>query len=469
MMHFLGQPARLCDHVSRRFALQIGAAAPLGLTLPGLLRAEEIAKAGRIRPTAKSVVLFYLMGGQSQLDTWDMRPDAPEGIRGEFQPIATNVPGTSLCEHMPALAAMADKFAIVRSMNHTSTSHNAGAYHALLGEKPRFEAGLAATEADFPGAGAIAAKFLRGKAAVPPFVQLSPSMFGDNYLQMPGPGAGFLKAEYEPLKIVADPNADDFSVSEIGLPNEVSPGRLEGRRELLGTIDRQLGTLGDSAKVAKLDQFQRRAYGLVTSSESRRAFDLRAEPAAVRDRYGRNTHGQRLLLARRLVEAGVRFVSVYWGGLLNAPDDYWDTHDAGFTKQKTRLLPPFDQCLSAFLADLDGRGLLETTLVVVMGEFGRAPKVGQVTANAGTDAQGRDHWPFCYSVVLAGGGVRGGTLVGRGDRYTAYPAADPYSPADLNATIFHALGLDPDNEIHDTLNRPLPISRGKPIQALFAG
>ncbi len=466
MLHFFGQPARLCDKISRRVALQIGAAAPLGLSLPRLLRAEE---KGGGRGTAKSVVLFYLMGGQSQLDTWDMRPDAPEGIRGEFLPIDTNVPGMTVCEHMPLLAGMADKFAVVRSMNHTSTSHNAGAYHSLLGEKPRFEAGLAATEADFPGAGAIAAKFLIDRPAVPPFVQLSESMFGDNYLQMPGPGAGFLKAQYEPLKIVADPNADDFSVSEIALPDEVSTERLEGRRALLGTIDRQLGTLGDSARIGKLDRFQQRAYGLVTSGRSRKAFDLRSEPAAVRERYGRNTHGQRLLLARRLVEAGVRFVSVYWGGLLNAPDDYWDTHDAGFTKQKNKLLPPFDQCLSAFLADLDDRGLLETTLVVVMGEFGRAPKVGQVTANAGTDAQGRDHWPFCYSVVLAGGGVKGGTLVGKADRYTAYPAADPYSPADLNATIFHALGIDPDAEILDPLNRPLPITRGKPIGALFGG
>jgi hypothetical protein len=468
MLHFLGRPARLCDHVSRRVALQIGAAGPLGLSLPGLLRAEETTGKARPRPRAKSVVLFYLMGGQSQLDTWDMRPDAPEGIRGEFLPIPTNVPGMTLCEHMPRLAAIADKFAIVRSMNHTSTSHNAGAYHALLGEKPRFEAGLAATEADFPGAGAIAAKFLAGRPTIPPFVQLSSSMIGDNYLQMPGPGAGFLKAQYEPLKIIADPNADDFSVSEIALPEEVSPERFDGRRALLGSLDRQLGALGDSANVGKLDKFQRRAYGLVTSGEARKAFNLRDEPDAIRDRYGRNTHGQRLLLARRLVEAGVRFVSVYWGGLLNSPDDYWDTHDAGFTKQKTRLLPPFDQCLSAFLTDLDARGLLETTLVVVMGEFGRAPKVGQVTANAGTDAQGRDHWPFCYSVVLAGGGVRGGTLVGRGDRYTAYPAADPYSPADLNATIFDALGLDPETEINDPLNRPLPISRGKPIRALFA-
>ncbi len=467
MLDFLGQPARLCDRFTRRVALQLGAVAPLGLSLPKVLRAEAANPEATKKAKAKSVVLFFLQGGQGQLDTWDMRPDAPEGIRGEFRPIDTNVPGMTICEHMPQLATLADKFAIVRSMNHTATSHNAASFYSLLGEKPRFEPGLAASESDFPTAGSIVAKFLPQRDQIPPFVQLSPSMFGDNYLQMPGAGAGFLKAPFEPLRITADPNAADFSVEELALPDDVSQERLAGRRNLLGSIDRHLGGLGDSGKIGKLDQFQQRALGLVTSGQVRKAFDLRSESDELRDRYGRNVHGQRLLLARRLVEAGVRFVSVYWGGLLNAPDDYWDTHDGGFTKQRTKLLPTFDQCLSAFLSDLDRRGLLETTMVVVMGEFGRAPKVGQVTANAGTDAQGRDHWPFCYSVVLAGGGVRGGNLVGKADRYTAYPAADPYTPADLNATIFDALGLDPATELFDPLSRPLPISRGKPIRALF--
>jgi Protein of unknown function (DUF1501) len=380
------------------------------------------------------------------------------------------VPGTFICEHMPLLAARADRFAIIRSMHHTATNHNPGAYFALTGEKPRFDAGgLFAAPGDYPNPGSIVAQFAPTKRSVPPFVQLSDPVVGDNDGHMPGTGAGFLKAQYEPLIIIDDPDRDDFAVPELALPREVSTRRLEGRQTLLSAIDRQLGQIGDAHALGQLDSYRQRAYGLVTSNQARHAFDLSAEPRSVRDRYGRTIHGQRLLLARRLVEAGVRFVSVYWGGLLNVLDDYWDTHRRCFTKQKDKLLPKFDQCLSAFLDDLAERGLLDTTLVVVMGEFGRTPKVGQVTANAGTDAQGRDHWPFCYSIVLAGGGVRGGNLVGKGDRYAAFPAADPYTPSDLHATMYWALGLDPETEMHDPLNRPLPITRGSPIRSLFDG
>ncbi len=466
MIRFGGHHAWPGDHLTRRTLLQVGGISALGLSLPRLLQAETI----RPRPDApaRSVVLFYLMGGQGQLDTWDMRPDAPEGIRGEFRPIATSVPGTHICEHLPRLARRADRYAIIRSMHHTSTNHNPGAYHALTAQKPRKDAGgLFAAPADYPNPGAVASTFLPHDLPIPPFIQLSERVVGDNNGHMPGTGAGFLGPSHAPFIVTGDPSREDFSLSELTLPEDVTGARLSRRRDLLDTVDRQLAMLGDSSAVDRLDIFRRRAYGLVTSSLARNAFALQQEPDALRDRYGRTTHGQRLLLARRLVEAGVRFVSVYWGGLLNNPDDYWDTHKRGFTKQKRTLLPEFDQCLSAFLDDLDERGLLDTTLVVVMGEFGRTPKIGQVTANAGTDAQGRDHWPFCYSIVLAGGGVRGGTIVGKGDRYTAYPALDPQTPDDLNATIYGALGLDPSTEMHDLLNRPLPISRGTPIQALF--
>ena len=468
MLALGGNNARLCDRLTRRRLLEIGGASALGLGLPSVLRAE--ARGVRKDAPAKSVILFYLMGGQGQLDTWDMRPEAPDGIRGEFKPIQTKVPGTHICELMPRIAARADKFAIVKSMNHTATNHNPGACYALTGEKPRFDAaGLFAVPGDYPHAGAVVSKYLRNDRPLPPFVQLSDAIIGDNYGHMPGTGAGFLRAQHEPLIVTGDPGRDGFQLPELALPAEVSPERLASRRDLLGMLDRQLGKLGEGADFAKLDAFQRRAYSLVTSTEARNAFDLTKEPAAIRERYGRTIHGQRLLLARRLVESGVRFVSVYWGGLLNAPDDYWDTHAAGFTKQRDVLLPQFDQCFSTFLDDMEERGLLDSTLVVAMGEFGRTPKIGQVTANAGTDAQGRDHWPFCYSVVLAGGGVRGGTVVGRGDRYTAYPADSPHTPADLNATIYWALGLDPETEMRDPLDRPLPISRGTPIQALFRG
>lgn len=470
MIGFLGNNARLCDRISRRTALRVGAVAPLGLGLPQILRAEAEGRRGTTPGKARSVVLFYLMGGQGQLDTWDMRPEAPEGIRGEFRPIATRVPGTQICEHMPRLAARADRFAIIRSMNHQATNHNPGAYFALTAEKPRFDAGgLFAIPSDFPNPGSVLARFLPNDRPVPPFVQLSDRVVGDNLGPMPGTGAGFLRAPYEPLKIVDDPSRDDFGVTELALPGDVPAARFDRRKRLLGTLDRQLGRIADDPAIERLDSFQQRAFGLVGSTAARNAFDLSGEPDALRDRYGRNVHGQRLLLARRLVEAGVRFVSVYWGGLLNSPDDYWDTHNRGFTKQRDLLLPSFDQCFSAFLDDLEDRGLLETTLVVAMGEFGRTPKIGQVTANAGTDAQGRDHWPFCYSVVVAGGGVQGGTIVGKSDRHAAYPVSEPYTPGDLNATLYWAMGIDPETEMRDPLDRPLPISRGKPILSLFQG
>jgi hypothetical protein len=222
-----------------------------------------------------------------------------------------------------------------------------------------------------------------------------------------------------------------------------------------------------SPEVQRLDAFYQRAFAMVTSPEARRAFDLSREPDRLRDRYGRHIHGQRLLLARRLIEAGVRLVTVYWGGPLNEPDDYWDTHKENFPKQKDHLLPPFDQCYSALLEDLHQRGLLDTTLVIAMGEFGRTPKIGQITANAGTDATGRDHWPFCYSITMAGCGIRGGQVIGASDDEAAYPTERPVSPDDFTATIYHALGIDLNAEIHDPLNRPLPITRGEPVHELW--
>jgi hypothetical protein len=398
-----------------------------------------------------------------------MKPDAPAEVRGEFRPARTTVPGTLVCEHLPRLARLAHRFALIRSMSHRLSNHNPAGYYALTGAVP--DSGDAfdvrPRPEDYPNPGAVVARLTPGRRAVPPFVQLAPPVVGDLAIPMPGRGAGFLGASWDPLAVTADPNRPRLEVEGLGLPAEVSPGRLGRRRSLLRAVDGALARLGDRPEVERLDRLSRQAFALVTSAEARRAFALHDEPAALRDRYGRHTPGQSLLLARRLVEAGLPLVTVYWGGPLNSPDDFWDTHKNNIAKQRDRLLPEFDQCLSALLEDLDQRGLLATTLVVSMSEFGRTPRLGQETGDNGTDATGRDHWPRCYSILLAGGGVRGGAVVGRSDRHAAVPAERPTAPEDVLATLYHALGIDPATEISDRLGRPVPLTRGEPVRELF--
>jgi hypothetical protein len=464
MIAVRGNSVRFCDGLSRRDVLRIGGLSVAGLSLPDLLRAEAASGPKR----EKACILFFLQGGQSQLDVWDMKPEAPEGIRGPFKPIATNVAGIRITEHLPLLAKMADRFAIIRSVTHASTNHNPGSYRALTAGIPRREDfSLAPSLDDMPHPGSVVSLLAPTQRPVPTFVQLSSSFVGDAPVAMPGLGAGVLGARYEPLKVTGDPGAPDFSAAELALPTDLSGQRFAARRDILKSIEGAFPLLQQSAEVQRLDAFYQRAFALVTSPEARRAFDLSQEPGPLRDRYGRHVHGQRLLLARRLIEAGVRLVTVYWGGPLNAPDDYWDTHKANFPKQKDHLLPPFDQCLSALLEDLHQRGLLKTTLVIAMGEFGRTPRIGQVTANAETDATGRDHWPFCYSIVVAGGGTRGGQVIGASDDEGAYPADRPVTPEDFTATVYHALGLDLNAQIRTQENRPLPITRGEPVRELW--
>jgi hypothetical protein len=467
MLRLTAAPGRLCDGPARREFLTVGALGGLGLALPQLLQAAGASKGGR-KPTADSCILFYLQGGMSHLDTFDMKPDAPDGIRSPFNSIATRTPGQRVCEYLPKLATLSDRYALIKSMTHKATNHNPGGYVALTGVPPaRDVVNLGLSPDDHPNPGAVISKFRPVTRAVPTFVQFSESVFGDGRTQAPGLGAGLLGSQYEPLKITANPNDADFGVEELTLPEPVSAARFARRRSLLQTVESEFPLLADSPELERMDTFYRRAYQLVTSPEARSAFDLRKEPSRLRDRYGRTTYGQSLVLARRLVEAGVRMVGVYWGGLLNAPDDYWDTHKENFPKQKNKLLPIFDQCFSALLEDLRERGLLERTLVIAMGEFGRTPRIGQVTANAGTDATGRDHWPFCYTLMVAGGGIRGGAVVGKSDGIAAYPTERPVAPEDLIATIYQAMGIDHEAEVRDRLNRPIPVTRGEPVTELF--
>jgi hypothetical protein len=461
LLHIPDHP--LGQAMTRRRWLQLGGIGLGGLVLPRLLRADDAPRSSRRAPAARSCVLFVLHGGPSQLDVWDLKPAAPAEVRGEFHPIATTVPGMQICEHLPLLARQAHRFSIVRSMTHTAINHNAATYFVTTGQPPpREQIEFTPTENDFPHLGAQVALGTPGARSVPAAVSL-PDPVSDGPYTCPGQNGGFLGAAYAPFGILGDPSADEFRIDGLG---EFPAERLGGRRGLLRAVDAGLGRLADDRRIEELDAYQRRAFTLLTSAATRSAFDLGRESAALRDRYGRRKYGQSLLLARRLIEAGVRLVTVYWGGRVNNPLPHWDTHFNNNGRLRDELLPPFDQCFSAFLEDLHARGLLDSTLVVCTGEFGRTPRFGQFTGN-GVNETGRDHWAQCYSLVIAGGRQDGGRVLGRSDRFAAYPAADPYTPQDLAASLLHALGIDPAQELRDALGRTVPLSSGEVRPALF--
>ena len=413
-------------------------------------------------------MLFLLHGGPSQLDTWDLKPSAPVEVRGEFKPIATSVPGIQIVEHLPLLASMAHRFTIVRSMTHASLFHNTATSLVMTGNTPLSDVlAFTPSENDFPHLGAQLALKRPGPHGIPTAVSL-PDPVSDGPYKTPGQNAGFLGAKYAPFGVYGDPNDERFVVEGLQVGPELGADRFPGRNALLSAINLQQTNLAAHPQVQQLDQFRQRAYALLASDATRQAFELSQEKPRVRDRYGRHKYGQSLLLSRRLVEAGVRLVTVYWGGKVNNPVPHWDTHVKNNRRLKDELLPPFDQCFSAFLEDLDNRGLLESTLVVCMGEFGRTPRFGQNTGN-GVDETGRDHWSKCYSLVVAGGGAGGGRVLGRSDPFAAYPADDPYTPQDMTASILDRLGVNPKDEITDAFGRLVPLSTGSIRKTLFAG
>ncbi len=463
MLRITDHPVNAGQDPGRRAWLQLGGLGLLGLSLPRLLWADAAA----VPPArARSCVLFLLHGGPSQLDVWDLKPEAPAEVRGEFRPIATSVPGVRITEHLPRLARTAHRFTVVRSMTHAALFHNSATYLVTNGQPPlRDLIEFTPSENDFPHLGAQVALKETGGHGLPAAVSL-PDSVSDGPYTTPGQDGGFLGARYAPFRVVGDPNADDFAVAGLDASPEVREDRLACRRGLLRAVDEQLGRLGDDRRLGQLDGYRQRAYALLTSAAARRAFDLGSEDGRLREHYGRHKYGQSLLLARRLVEAGVRLVTVYWGGRVNNPLPHWDTHFNNNRRLKEELLPPFDQCFSAFLEDLDTRGLLESTLVVCMGEFGRTPRFGQFTGN-GVDQTGRDHWARCYSLVVAGGRAGGGRVLGKSDRIAAYPADDPYTPQDVAATLLHALGVNPEDRVQDGFGRPVPLSTGRVRETLF--
>ncbi len=458
---------------TRRDLLRVGSLGSLGLALPQLLQADEARKSRR----AKSCILLFLEGGPATQDMWDLKPTAPVEYRGETRPISSSLTGLPVCENLPLLSREMHRVTLLQAVHHSIVDHNAGAYYALTGRSPVAGGRLIVRDEpdNFPPYGAVLARhFPHGK--LPEFVQLPDVMSNLGY-DLPGQRAGFLGAAYDPF-VAGDPSSPKYQLPGLTPLKEGSAARIESRRQLLGPLSGNVdaGTPDASA----LDIHYDKAFSLLQSSETRQAFDLSQEPTALRERYGLPDRvdrqvearkfgglphlGQCLLTARRLVEAGVRLVTVCSGRRI---DQAWDTHRQHFDLMKQSLLPYLDRALSALLGDLAERGLLDETLVVVMGEFGRTPQLGQITSNAGATPAGRDHWPHCYSVMLAGGGVKAGLIHGASDRYAAYPHEKPVTPEEIAATIYMAMGLDPESRITDALNRPHSLALGEPIAEIF--
>jgi hypothetical protein len=397
---------------------------------------------------ARSCILIFAWGGPSHLDTWDLKPDAPAEVRGEFRPIATSVPGVRVSEHFPRLARLAHRYAIVRSLTHDDPAHLSSVHHVLTGNlapRPKSDA-VPPSRQDTPHVGSVLARLRPARTGLPNFVTVPwivshPAAPGG---VAPGQNGGWMGPGLDPFVLTGNPATVDFTVPGLTRPGDVSVERMTGRRSLLERVHAPEGDW-------------QRAFDLLNAPRAQQAFDIGREPARVRDRYGWHIHGQCLLMARRLIEADVRLVQVNWH---QDGRTFWDTHGNNFNRLRNDLMPPTDQGFSALLEDLEQRGLLDETLVVWVGEFGRNPRITPNNA-------GREHWPFCYSAVLAGGDVRGGQVYGSSDRLAAYPATNPVAPADLTATLYHALGIPAETTLTDRLGRPLNLTQGQAITALF--
>lgn len=459
-------------HIRRRELLRAGGLSWFGLTLPEMLSRLEAGETLEQRQLstfgrAKACILLFMWGGPAHQDTLDLKPHAPAEIRGEFSPIATNVPGIQIGEHFPKLAQRMDRLCLIRSMTHSDVNHLTATHFLLTGQPPP-PSGILGD--DWPSLGSVMSQLGRGRAPLPPFVSMRPTVPGDAprfVEQSHGQFSGWLSATHNPLTIDADPNRDDYRVGDFELTNGITVDRLDDRATLLQSLDDQRRTL-DRHAATVVDKNYQRAFELLDSAIGQDAFDVSREPDEVRERYGRNAHGQTVLQARRLVERGVPLVTVFWpnDGIKNV-SVYWDTHSRNFIDLKERLMPVADQAFTALLDDLETRGMLDETLVIWSGEFGRTPRVGQRNSDAGAGADGRDHWPNCFSTLLAGGGVRTGKVHGSSDRYAAYPASDPVQPVDLMATIHHLLGLPPDLTLRDSQGRPLVVCPGQLIRAVI--
>jgi hypothetical protein len=442
--------------LNRHELLQVGFSGVLGLGLSSVLGARRAQAKAKIPPKAKSVIFVFCTGAPAHQDIWDLKPEAPAESRGEFKPIDTQSPGVQISEHLPRLAKASQHYAIVRSMSHPLPSHEHGTHYLLTGiDKSPPGSTHMASRNDWPCYSA-GVSYARPRGDGLPSGVMLPTYLNNGY-GFCGQTGGFLGSRYDPWQLTSDPNEKDFRVDHLTPQPGLSVDRLSARRELLESVDRQRRDLEASAAVHDASQRQAEAFNLlIQGGKFRAAFELDREPAANRDRYGRHMFGQSLLLGRRLVEAGVPVVQVNLGHM-----NHWDTHASNFVSLKNKLLPPFDQGLAALLTDLDERGLLDETLVVVTGEFGRTPLINDRNA-------GRDHWSNVFSAVFAGAGVRGGQAIGASDKQAAYPATRPWHPSDLGATIYSALGIEPDSIVVDRLGRPHQLNAGQVIAPLYS-
>ena len=469
--------------IHRRDAmLRMGTAAGGALTLPRLMAMEKSAESPQKR-SAKSCIFLFTWGGQPQQDLWDVKPDAPDGIRSPFQPIETTVPGMLLGDPLPQLARQADKLAIVRSLMHNTTDHQTAVYHALTGRvmtPPRVFPANARTRNDFPSIGSMFSCLREKTGGEKPSLPASfsiPRAVAHDGLYYAGTHAGFLGSQHDPVElgqvfnhVQVGPRSDPPALP-LTLPDEISRTRLQARRGLRDLLDAEDRAMQQAAATRAFDGVYETAFQMLHSPTVKDALNLDLESSATRDRYGRNEYGESFLTARRLVEAGVRLVTVNWMFITPAAKVYnvWDAHGGlndlehgktGYGMLKANYcLPAFDQAFSALLEDLAQRGLLDETLVACAGEFGRTPKINV--------NNGRDHWPFCYSAVLAGGGIRGGSIYGASDKQAAYVKDNAVTPGDYLATICAACGLDPAREIHDLEGRPFKICDGEPIAPIL--
>ncbi len=462
--------APLCDGLSRREWMRIGGLSAMGLHLPQLLKSRATA-AVPLPPTlsssfgkAKHCIVLFLLGGPPQHETWDPKPNAPVEIRGNLGTIATATPGLQVGELMPLTAKLTNRIAVLRAMATDDNAHSSSGYWMLTGypHAPKNqENALPGALNDWPCMASVVRHLKGDSSSLPGAVRLPEEIWNTGHIVWPGQDAGWLGNHADPWLVTCDPNQANFKVPAIALPSDITADRLIERHRLYNAMNQSIDSLQSSAAAQRWSGWQHKAIDLLRTGDAQQAFSIDKEAESTRERYGRNRFGQSVLLARRLVESGVSLVQVNWTRWETDENvaPAWDTHAKNAERLKTALMPPMDQAYSALLEDLEQRGMLDETLVVWMGEFGRSPKI-----NA---SGGRDHWGHVFSAALAGGGVRGGTVYGQSDRQGGYPLDGRVEPQDLTATVYHCLGFAPDTELRDRFDRPLVISKGHPIEAIL--
>ena len=489
MLIIPGQPGKdLCDRnlgVTRRDLLRVGGSGALGLTLGNLFQLKKSAAntgttGGPGWGNAKSVIMVYLQGGPSHLDLWDPKENVPDNVKSAFKPISTKIPGVAFTELLPNLAQVNDKFTMIRSMSYTPNglfNHTAAIYQMMTGYTTDKVSPSGQLEPpspkDFPNFGSNIVRLQPPTEPMLPFVML-PRPLQESNVVGKGGTAGFLGRTFDPYTLYPDSDDMDMSkmdkikIDDLKLQPDIYAQRLQRRANLRKLIDKGMPQVEKAVASYNLDASYERALSLVVSGRARNAFDLKQESKAVRDQYGRNTFGQSCLLARRLVEAGTRVVEVIWPKVANSDNHSWDVHTGLSKRMKTQSAPMLDTGLSALISDLDERGLLEETLVLAVGEFGRSPQRGVSTSGNGNSDDGRDHWPYCYTAVMAGAGIKRGYVHGKSDKTGSGPLTDPVHPRELLATIYHSLGIAPDTIVYNHLNQPRELVKAQAISKLFA-